>query len=240
MYATDLGLHFQWRYLILALSASLEFHFLLRPSPSPTFSFLFPNRLTYEHIALLRQLFISISMAMSQLTPLLFPLSLSESTTSATTEERALAQALQDADRLKPLLTRLSHLTAAAEAEASALQLLELRPLLVLSSEGDPKERQRKIVKGVKEQMVKTFEDLQIKSNPSSARVWEEAVKAARARENGKVGTAPPLAPFAELPSPPTSPIMSVKGLSQSIEGKLGDALVETAHSPSPPPEVDT
>ncbi|GAA5844768.1 hypothetical protein JCM5353_006775 [Sporobolomyces roseus] len=229
-----------WRYLILALSASLEFHFLLRPSPSPTFSFLFPNRLTYEHIALLRQLFISISMAMSQLTPLLFPLSLSESTTSATSEERALAQALQDADRLKPLLTRLSHLTAAAEAEASALQLLELRPLLVLPSEGDQKERQRKVVKGVKEQMVKTFEDLQIKSSPSSARVWEEAVKAARARENGKVDTAPLLAPFAELPSPPTSPIMSVKGLSQSIEGKLGDALVENAHLPSPPPEVDT
>jgi len=219
------------------LSASLEFHFLLRPSPSPTFSFLFPNRLTYEHIALLRQLFISISMAMSQLTSLLFPLSLSESTTSATPEERALAQALQDADRLKPLLTRLSHLTAAAEAEASALQLLELRPLLVLSNEEDQKQRQRKVVTGVKAQMVKTFEDLQLKSNPLTARVWEEAVKSARAREKGD---SDPSAPFAELPSPPTSPLIVVKGLageSLSIEGK--GALLGSVHLPSPPPEVD-
>lgn len=175
-------------------------------------------------------------MAMSQLTPLLFPLSLSESTT--TPEERALAQALQDADRLKPLLTRLSHLTAAAEAEASALQLLELRPLLVLSNEEDQKQRQRKVVTGVKEQMVKTFEDLQLKSNPLTARVWEEAVKSARAREKGD---SDPSAPFAELPSPPTSPVIAVKGLageSLSIEGK--DALLGSVHLPSPPPEVDT
>ncbi|GAA5988562.1 hypothetical protein JCM5350_004454 [Sporobolomyces pararoseus] len=193
-----------WRYLLLALSASLEFHFLLRPSPSPTFSFLFPNRLTYEHIALLRQLFISMSMAMSQLSPLLFPIPLRNpaSLESTQSQEQAEALALQDAEQLKPILSRLAQLTTAAEIEATGLQHLELRPLVVLSDrdelEGSPgaipieemkvkmDRRRQKVVEGVKEQMKLTFEDLQLKSNPHTGRIWEAAVKRGKERD-GKV-----------------------------------------------------
>ncbi|GAA6058729.1 hypothetical protein JCM10212_003417 [Sporobolomyces blumeae] len=189
-----------WRYLGLGLACALEFHLLLRPSPSPTFSFCFPNRLTYEHITLLRQLFVSASMAMSQLSPLLFPVPI-ESTLSQA--EQDAARAMADATALKPLLQRLATLTAAAEAEATALQHLELRPLVVTlpsspalaqasidESETDAeatriaaRQRQVEIVRGMREQMGRTFEDLQIKADPSTAKVWTDAIKRGRARE---------------------------------------------------------
>lgn len=188
-----------WRYLSLALAASLEFHFLLQSSPSPTFSFLFPHRLAYEHIALLRQLFISVSMAMSQLTPLLFPIQFASPTSlhATSSQEQALALALQDAERLKPLLSRLAQLTTAAQIEAIGLQRLEMRPLLLQLGSSDDAlsamdatsddevrsatdRRRRKVVEGVKAQMKRTFEDLQLKSDPQTAGIWEAAVKNGR------------------------------------------------------------
>ncbi|GAA6021350.1 hypothetical protein JCM11491_004756 [Sporobolomyces phaffii] len=183
-----------WRYLTLALSASLEFHFVLRPSPSPTFSFVFPNRLTYEHVALLRQLFISVSVAMSQLAPLLrSPLVLEPGPSLSDTA------AWDDAETLKPALSRLAQLTAAATVEATGLQHLELRPLFLPPAsaamtededEDEPTEtatdqgeaQRREVVERVKEHMARTFEDLQLKSDPTAGRIWEAAVKNARAR----------------------------------------------------------
>ncbi|GAA5849975.1 hypothetical protein JCM8547_000970 [Rhodosporidiobolus lusitaniae] len=184
-----------WRYLSLALCMSLEFHFLLRPFPSPTFSLLFPSRLTFEHISLLRQIFISSSLAMSQITPLLFPTNPSlESAGPAAYEEDALARAFADADQLKPLLQRLVNLTTAAEAEAAALQALELRPLFVPSrpstpSEGPPSAdpaREKAVREKLQQDMVRTFEDLQVKSIPATAAVWRSAVM--EAREKGGAG----------------------------------------------------
>ncbi|GAA5922530.1 J domain-containing protein [Sporobolomyces koalae] len=202
-----------WRYLVLGLCVSLEFHFLFRPAPSATFSFLFPNRLTFEHIILLRQLFISISMAMSQLSPILFPLPVS----AESSEAQALQLALEDAERLKPLLSRIAQLQAAAEIEAVGLQHLELRPLLLQpdSESSEPKEgvpeRQARVVRQVKEQMVRTFEDLRFKSNPVTGQAWEAAVKSGRTRtgadtEDQDSGLPIPVPPFESLPSPPTSP----------------------------------
>ncbi|BGP44912.1 hypothetical protein JCM10450v2_000727 [Rhodotorula kratochvilovae] len=173
-----------WRYLSLLLCVSLEFHLLLRSSPSPTFSLVFPSRLPFEHIALLRQLFISASMAMSQLAPLLSP---PPPTAAAPGGEDALAATLQDAERLRPLLERLGALSATAEREVAALQALELRPLL--SPTGDAEEEVRR---QVGEKMVSVWEDLQIKGAGGTAGVWAEAVRKGRTeggkRREGKKG----------------------------------------------------
>ncbi|GAA6001652.1 hypothetical protein JCM10207_002249 [Rhodosporidiobolus poonsookiae] len=188
-----------WRYLALFLSFSLELHFLLRPTPSPTFSLLFPRRLTFEHVALLRQIFISTSMAMSQLAPLLFPSppSSSSSDAGAGEGEDALARALADAEQLKPLLQRLAQLTATADAEAYALQQLELRPLVPVPSPSSPpspadaaaaKERDRALRADVQRQMVRTFEDLQVKGNPATGRLWSEAVSKGREAKRARKG----------------------------------------------------
>lgn len=169
---------------------------------------MFPNRLTYEHIALLRQLFISVSMAMSQLSPLLFPVPLvSQSFDSARMQEQALTLALQDAEQLKPLLSQLAQLTTVAEVEARSLRHLELRPLLLAAAreveeedrtrsdrevKAELEHRQRLVVQGVKKRMRSTFDDLRLKSDPSTGKIWEAAVKSGRdrisraAQENGE------------------------------------------------------
>ncbi|GAA5994808.1 uncharacterized protein JCM10292_004364 [Rhodotorula paludigena] len=171
-----------WRYLTLALCLSLEYHLLLRSTPSPTFSFFFPRRLPYEHTALLRQLFISTSMAMSQLAPLLFP-----TPPPLSSEQDAHARALADAEQLAPLLQRLARLTATAEAETAALQSLELRPLLALpplpAGEARQADEERKLREEVKGHMVRVFEDLQVKSQRGTAEVWADAVRKGRERE---------------------------------------------------------
>ncbi|KAJ8296932.1 Chaperone protein DnaJ [Rhodotorula toruloides] len=182
-----------WRYLSLALCLSLEFHLLFRSSPSPTFSFVFPYRLPYQHITLLRQLFISTSMAMSQLGPLLFPdtPALFAAPSSAPSETEQYARAVADVDSLKPLVERLMRLTAQAELEASALQSLELRPLME-SVKPDPEApgiEERKVIRKLVDGMVATWEDSQLKNNPRTARVWDEALrksaqKAAREKES--------------------------------------------------------
>ncbi|GAA5832866.1 hypothetical protein JCM11251_000509 [Rhodosporidiobolus azoricus] len=184
-----------WRYLSLLLTLSLEFHFLLRPIPSPTFSLLFPSRLTYQHIALLRQIFISSSMAMSQIAPLLFPPSPAE--LEGGKDADPFARAVADAEQLKPLLLRLSALVSTAESEAAAMQALELRPLLPSASSPSPSsaggppvvsaEEAAAVRAEVQERMVRTFEDLQIKSAPGGgARVWREAVLAGKRNGKGK------------------------------------------------------
>ena len=151
----------------------------MRPSVSPVFSTLFPHRLPFEHVALLRQIFISTSMTMSQLAPVLFPPSATD-TASATgddlsEEDAQIARALRDADALKPLLTRLTQIVNTTEAEVVALQRLELQPLLAAAGNGDDEEE---VQKRLKTHMVHIFEDLQLKGNPATASAWSAAVRA--------------------------------------------------------------
>jgi hypothetical protein len=107
-----------------------------------------------------------------------------------------MALAMQDAEQLKPLLSRLAQISTALEIEATGLQQLELRPLALVPDtdetnegktaeelEAEFEERREKVIAGVKKQMKATFEDLQLKSNPETAKVWNAAVNNARARE---------------------------------------------------------
>jgi hypothetical protein len=107
-----------------------------------------------------------------------------------------MALAMQDAEQLKPLLSRLAQISTALEIEATGLQHLELRPLVLVPDtdetnegktveelEAEFEERREKVIAGVKKQMKATFEDLQLKSNPETAKVWNAAVNNARARE---------------------------------------------------------
>ena len=159
----------------------------MRPSVSPVFSTLFPHRLPFEHVSLLRQIFISTSMAMSQLAPVLFPPSASDTASEAddVSEDAQIARALRDADALKPLLTRLTQIVNTTEAEIVALQRLELQPLLAAAGDSGEEEAQRRL----KKHMVHIFEDLQLKGNPATASAWSAAVRAGLERELTKVVT---------------------------------------------------
>ncbi|GAA5897450.1 hypothetical protein JCM8208_003275 [Rhodotorula glutinis] len=225
-----------WRYLSLLLCVSLEFHLLLRSTPSPTFSLVFPSRLPYEHVALLRQLFISVSMAMSQLAPLLSPPSPSPS--SSSTEEAALAAALADADHLRPLLQRLAALSTTTEREVAALQRLELRPLVPDhpapgSSASDVEKRTRR---EVEDKMVRVWEDLQIKGASGTAGVWTEAVRRGRAREAREKGG---MARSAEGGKNVEAPLVVVVEAEHDAPPKVDDeATVPTLETAAIPPPV--
>lgn len=172
----------------------------MRTTESPTFSLLFPHRLPFEHVSILRQIFISTSMAMSQLAPVLFPPApeTAASASSAPNESDSLAAALRDADELKPLLTRLTQLTTTAEAEAIALQQLELRPLLASAPTpgggrgggAEAKIDAQEVRRRVRDHMVRTFEDLQLKQHPATAAAWSAAVRAGLEREGKRGGRA--------------------------------------------------
>lgn len=174
----------QWRYLALFLTLSTEFHLFFLPGPSPFFSAILPNRLTYEHVAFLRQFFISTSMSISQLSPLLFP---TPPEPEGTLEEQMAARAWADAEALKPLLQKLAFLTAQAQEELRAVQQQELLPFVLIGGpEGETDEqrgkRVEKEVDDLKTKMVSTFEDLQLKSSPQTAELWTRAVHLGRQR----------------------------------------------------------
>jgi hypothetical protein len=236
--ATDDASRPQWRYLTLALTFCTEFMLILRPAPSPLFDFLLPNRLPYEHIAFLRQFFISSSMAMSQLAPLLFP---PPPQLQGTPEEQAAARAMADAEALRPLLQRLAALTAQADAEAMAMQQHELRPLFVVGapaegteSKGQRETREREIVADLKEKMVATFQDLQLKGAPATAEIWTRAVNAGRARELKRAadgGTDGSRIPLLEA-SLPTSSIRSTSPSPSSILVPPASTLASPPSSP--------
>ncbi|KAL8286755.1 hypothetical protein RQP46_004283 [Phenoliferia psychrophenolica] len=101
-----------WRLLLFLLTLSLESLLLVQPSPSPLFATLFPHRATYQHIEVLRQAFISASMALSQLLPLFSPPA-SETPELVSPEDRA----RQDAELLWPMIERLGQLRDVAESE---------------------------------------------------------------------------------------------------------------------------
>ncbi|KAI5480069.1 protein of heat shock protein DnaJ family [Pseudohyphozyma bogoriensis] len=165
-----------WRYFTLATTLAAEFSLVLSSAPSPLLSLIIPNRLTFEHVQVLRQLFISSSMAFSQLVPLLFP----NDPSSSTPAEHAAHLAMQDAESLRPLIQRLAEVSALVEKETESLQAMEITPLLV-GVDGDGAEetrrRQQLEVERVKSGMVDIYSDLRIKNDPQLGRVWEDAVK---------------------------------------------------------------
>ncbi|KAK4698440.1 hypothetical protein P7C70_g7835, partial [Phenoliferia sp. Uapishka_3] len=213
-----------WRFLLLLLIASLELSLLLSPSPSPLFSTLLPTRETYQHIELLRQFFISSSMAISQLLPLWTQSDEPAGAKEMTNEERA----RMDAELLWPLVERLGALKGMMENEVRTMVGLEVRSVLPnpphLGSapsaipEGEEMKENVKVIEGMKKSMVETYLDLKVKSSKQGVEVWTRAVQVGRERIRraggrgvgvGQEGGRRPASPsgkgewMGRLPSPP-------------------------------------
>lgn len=209
-------------FLLSALTA--EVHLTLRGhSPSSLLQDVFPARLPFEHIALVRQAFLSASMALSQLGPLLFP--------PSDGEEDPLAQAQREAALLGPTVQRLAQAVAAAEVEVRAMQEMELRPLVGGGGAGKDVDKGR-VVEEVKGAMERTFEDLQVKGGEGTRQVWVRAVQRGRGRE------------VEVLPSLNGAGLMRVKVEREEEEagGPKGGLRVAEAEAagrlPTPPPDV--
>ena len=63
----------QWRYLLLLALFSSELCLILDSQSSGLLASLFPNRVAFQHILFLHQLFVFLSLALSKVVPVIFP-----------------------------------------------------------------------------------------------------------------------------------------------------------------------
>ncbi|KAM0748162.1 hypothetical protein T439DRAFT_336044 [Meredithblackwellia eburnea MCA 4105] len=203
--------NFFWRMLLLLLSVSTEFHLLLRGEslPPPIFlSTIFPNRESFEHIQLVRQTFISLSMGMSQVLPLLFDSEEEEEEgerdgdkVRKSNEDRV----REDVERLWPLVLKVGVLTDLLERELGAGLAAQLAALGIgvgVGVGGEEERRMKKETKGyddddegvvvmkkrLTEEMTQHFLDLRVQSTREGREVWDRAVADGLARTHGGNG----------------------------------------------------
>lgn len=188
---------------------------MVHPSPSPL---LFLPRTTFEHIALLRQLFISLSspshshslpppltnppaphpVALSQLLPLFSPPPPPDHLSPQ-------VRARTDAEQLWPFVERLGQLRSLAENELNTMIALEVRPLLAdaRTTHDDGAARVGSMKRGMRD----SFLDLRVKSTDEGKQAWASAVRdgverTGRRRPPSSSGKGLVDAP-GRLPSPP-------------------------------------
>lgn len=216
---------------------------MLRPTPSPLFGLLLPHRLPFEHIEIIRQLSLAASIAMSQLIPLLQS-GQSPVMSEFNSQEKAAALALADAEALKPLLQRLSALTAEYNSECESAQLREMIPFLRLRDvmlqdgpdvDGRRARFEKQMFNETKERMVKCFEDMKLKTSPDTREIWQNAVVNAARRVSPQ-----PTTPGVPRAAP--TPKVNVTGQPQQTPVKAAP-LVKLPQDiplpPSPPPESE-
>ncbi|KAF9121813.1 hypothetical protein BGW39_010235 [Mortierella sp. 14UC] len=89
-----------WRFVVLFSMAALELIMVTRPEPLWVLSWIMPNRVTFEQVIILHQIFVSSFIAISQIGPILVP-----------SKE-------QEKSNTKELIDRLELLTAISNAES--------------------------------------------------------------------------------------------------------------------------
>ncbi|KAK3810411.1 MAG: hypothetical protein JOS17DRAFT_764214 [Linnemannia elongata] len=89
-----------WRFVVLFSMAALELIMVTRPEPLWILSWIMPNRVTFEQVIILHQIFVSSFIAISQIGPILVP-----------SKE-------QEKSNTKELIDRLELLTAISNAES--------------------------------------------------------------------------------------------------------------------------
>lgn len=62
-----------WRFVVLFSMAALELIMVTRPEPLWILSWIMPNRVTFEQVIILHQIFVSSFIAISQIGPILVP-----------------------------------------------------------------------------------------------------------------------------------------------------------------------
>ncbi|KAG0245036.1 hypothetical protein BGW41_004293 [Actinomortierella wolfii] len=62
-----------WRFLTLLGMAALELAMVVRSEPIRALSWIFPNRVTFEQLTILHQIYVSVFIAISQIGPIIMP-----------------------------------------------------------------------------------------------------------------------------------------------------------------------
>ena len=141
----------QWRNLGLLALALTELSMVLHPSASPPgfASTLFPSHITWQHVSFHRQLYITSSIALNQLLPVLLPLlGLDSSNNDGRWEKESVAAILDGVQRL-------GELSSVAEMETTRIFRSEL-DVLRTGNDAVP-------MGEVREEIVSTLVELQLR-----------------------------------------------------------------------------
>jgi len=107
----------QWKYILFVAMAALELQLIQTTHTRTLLTTLFPNRLPFQHILFLHQLFISTSIAITRVGPVIFP-------------GLATSKAGKDnMEWIRPVTERLVVLAQMAEKEVSRMLAVELRAM---------------------------------------------------------------------------------------------------------------
>ncbi|KAG6335824.1 hypothetical protein ID866_3260 [Astraeus odoratus] len=188
-----------WRYLLFIVMFALEFYLLLTsPSQSAEPSLfvddmsvigtipdrLFPNRVVYQHVSLLHQIFLFLSIALSRVAPVLFP--------SLVGSDPAAKQQM-----VKAMAERVEMLAKSTERELSIMQNIALHAIHDShpSEDGVPTnitELPKKLDEDVMRVLSTAMEDIliegKLKSEAGPMRsAWERAVQKHKERGADKI-----------------------------------------------------
>ncbi|KAI6111939.1 DnaJ-domain-containing protein [Pisolithus croceorrhizus] len=177
-----------WRYLLFAVTLALELHLLLAlssqvteqspfvdhiPTSGTLFDPLFPRRVAYQHIQLLRNVFLFLSIALSRVAPVLFP-------------SMMRSDSVVDQQMTKAVAERLGTLAKLTERELSIMQNVTLNAILDSSdSEGistEASELPNRLDDDVMRLLTDAMEDILIESRLKSEAgpmrsAWDRAVE---------------------------------------------------------------
>ncbi|MBW0461341.1 hypothetical protein O181_001056 [Austropuccinia psidii MF-1] len=175
---SDPGSFWRWTLLMLILAAES----IMITSTSLTLitlfmSHIFPNRTPFEHIELLRKIFIAGSCVVTQLSGILYPIP---------DEEKQKKESIGES--LSPLVAMVKQIedySSVANVEVVKLMFNDLHPIVKNDTDQNiDSGRQREndahqveeIIAGLKEKMLDTFCDLKLQSDPAGQTAWIEAV----------------------------------------------------------------
>lgn len=193
---TDAGSYWRWTSLLCILAAeSIILTSTTVSSITGVMSIVFPNRAPFEYVALLRKLLIAASCVATQLSAILYPLPDEASKNQTVTELIA---------PLVPLVELTKQCSTLANVEVIKLMFNDLHPILrkahldrqqtpeakelpavVLgksnASENDQQVNQ--IIDNLKQQMLDTFCDLKLQSDPIGQAAWIQAIQRSSASQ---------------------------------------------------------
>ncbi|KAK0459377.1 DnaJ-domain-containing protein [Desarmillaria tabescens] len=165
----------QWRFILYAAFLFSEIALLVSPSPSATQSnstilhSFFPQRVAFQHVLFLHQLFFSLSVAVSRVAPRLFP----EPPDQTVVELEKLHALAGMADREASMLLHTElHSVHPVTSSSEKVSLSRMRPLLEPSSD-------------VMDELSKEMENMIIETNIKKdagplKTIWETAVQKGR------------------------------------------------------------
>eukprot|EP00918_Siedleckia_nematoides_P004306 GHVU01009604.1.p1 GENE.GHVU01009604.1~~GHVU01009604.1.p1 ORF type:complete len:474 (+),score=36.13 GHVU01009604.1:50-1471(+) len=206
---TDPGAFWRWTILFCVLTTeALLITSTTVSTISNVLSFIFPNRVTFEHIALLRQVFIASSCVATQLGGIRYPPASQLDKTQSISELMA---------PIMPLLEHAQQYSTLANTEVVKMMYNDLYPILHDGTDGQPDRRlslgsegpnglggigkpaeetnvvdeeedlaMKSTVKVLKEKMLDVFCDLRLQSDEAGREAWNQAIQEEAKRQNNR------------------------------------------------------